>query len=174
MFGAGGNAERISQRAALKAPDARLTNAGVEVGVFAAAFHHASPTRIYRDVQHGGERPVQARRRGFSGSGRRRFLHQGQVPGGTLAQRNREHGLVTMDHVVGEQQRDAQTRIFHHQPLQLLRLGGTHQVEHRAYLTRHQLCIADAILTRFGTRPGQFGAHRVLVQLTNFFLEGHA
>ena len=72
----GGGHERAGPQhvAALVAAHLRHGHARAEIGVFARAFDDAAPARIARDVDHGREGPVQARRGGFLGGDARGAL----------------------------------------------------------------------------------------------------
>ena len=65
---------------ALKSSDLGLRHAGAEEGIFAGAFHDAAPARITRDVDHGGEGPLDAGGAGFAGGHGLRLLGEQRDP----------------------------------------------------------------------------------------------
>ena len=104
---AGGNGIGRVQPRAFVSAHVGAGNRGAKVGVFARAFHNAAPAGIAGDIDHGGEGPPDAGRRGFASGHARRALDQIRVPSGSHSERYRERGSVTVDHVESEEHGNA-------------------------------------------------------------------
>ena len=151
------------RQVALVAAHHGFAHAGVQVGVFAAAFRYPAPTGVAGNVQHGREGPADALRRGLDGRNAGALLHQFRVKGGCQTQRNGEQGVETMNHVPAHQQRNAQAGFLHGQPLVFVNLFRIHLVEDGTNLTGTKgICILGHVATG-----------RNLVHLADFLLQGH-
>ncbi len=169
VLGARHDGIESAQLAGLEAEHTRRGDARSQVGVFARAFHHPAPARIARHVDHGREGPVDAKRRGLSGGDARRQFDGRHVPRRRFAQRHREYGLVAVDDVKAEQQRNLQARL-HGRRLDLARFGHALHVEHGAHAAGADVGQPVDMLAARG--PSEFAA-RQLVQLADFFFQRH-
>jgi len=96
---------------------------------------------------------------------------------GRFTQRNREHGAHAVDHICGEDDRDAQAAFFHRDLLDASAEFGTDTIEERAdlafaHLLQHLVGIAHVgfrIHVR-GKGTNHVGEH---AQLTDLFFHGH-
>ena len=81
MLGAGENAIRISGFRALETKHLGAGDRRSKIGILAGAFDHASPASVARNVEHGRERPGDARSASLSGGHGLRRFHQFGIPG---------------------------------------------------------------------------------------------
>ena len=137
--------------------------------VLASAFHHPAPARIAGDVDHRRECPVDAAGGSFGGGNSRRTLDRFEVKAGGFGQRNREGGLVAMDHVLAEQQRDLQARLHRNLLVGPGRIGAQH-IQHRADLATPDALFMVALESH---RAGGSPVARILGQLADLFLDRH-
>ncbi|MPM06064.1 hypothetical protein SDC9_52359 [bioreactor metagenome] len=103
---------RLRQVPALKSHHFGRTIVAVQQGVLAGSLTDTSPAGIFRDVNHRGERHVNARRCRFFRRHSGRFLPQFGFPRATFSQRDRRHGPKSMDHIIAEQQGNPQAAFF--------------------------------------------------------------
>jgi hypothetical protein len=118
VFGAGDDSA-----GALEAADLCRGDRGAQYGILAGALDDPAPARITGDVDHGGERPVNAHRAGLAAGDGLAPLDDVRVPGGGHGDRHREDGAQTVDHIEAEQRRDAVPIALDGEPLQPVDLG---------------------------------------------------
>src|SRR4051794_5433984 len=103
-----GNRSRGTRGLALKSEYHCASELARQPGVLAESFCYTAPSGVSRYVQHRGECPVDAfgtRLPGRDGCGARDEVG---IPAGSLAERNRKHSTVSMNHVTSEDKRNAQ------------------------------------------------------------------
>ena len=159
----------VRERGPLEAADAGLGDPAAQVRVLARALDDPAPPAVARDVDHRGERPVQPGRRGLPRADACRALDGVQVPRRGLGERDREHGAEAVDHVVPEDERDAQARLVDGHLLRPARVVGAVDVQERA-----DAAGADVVLAGLGHgRPGHGPLPGKLRELAQLFFEGH-
>jgi hypothetical protein len=170
MLGGGHQCARPQGVAALVAGHLRHRHARAEVGIFTRALDDAAPARITRDVDHGREGPVQSRRGGFLGGDARGAL----LRLGRPARRHREwHGKnrpISVHHVHGKQQRDAEPRFLDRHFLQFRQRFGAGDMQVRAHTTSPdagKFGIVETGIEGFAAAAGS------LHQLAELFLQSH-
>ena len=104
-----------------------------EIGILAETLGDASPARIPGDVDHRRKRPVDAGCRRLDGGDARRLAHAFDVPGGGLAEGDRENRLEAVDDIPADDERYAQTALLQRDALQLVDLVEVHLIEHRPH-----------------------------------------
>ncbi len=169
MLRAGHHAVECPQPGALEARDARGGDARAQVRVFSRPFHDAPPAWIARNVEHRREGPVHACGRRFGGRDTLGLSDGFQIPACGFGQRDRKAGLVAVNDVLREQQRDMQSRL-QRQFLVVARLRSADDVQDRAHSAG-----ADG-LHAIGPdrhRPGGIVGVRHLHQLADFLSEAH-
>ena len=77
-----------------------------QVRIFSTAFHNTAPTGIPTDVNHGTEHPVNTCSSGFLGRYPGHTFHQIRVPGSGECQWDWKYGLMTMNHIHPEDERN--------------------------------------------------------------------
>ena len=166
MFGTGGDGMGIGEAISLKALRHSRRHCGSQERIFPRRFGNPAPAGIAGDVEHRGEGPVNAHlgsllRRDGSG-----FLHQVGIPTGGLAQGNREHRAVAVDHIAAEDQRDPQAAFLHRHPLQFFLVRAVAGIQEGAdpAPTDHRTELLNIIVARPEMELGQ---------LTDFFLKRH-
>ena len=150
--------------------DLRHRHARAQVGILARAFDDAAPARIARDVDHRREGPVQAGGRGLLGGDARGALRALRRPASRHRQRHREDRAVAVDHVHGEQQRDAEPRFLDRdllQPAERLGAGDVQIGADRAGAHALELGIVEAGVQRLAA------AARALHELAELFVQRH-
>src|SRR5262249_43646056 len=80
---------------------------------FAVALRHPSPAWVAGNIEHRRKRPLDAVSGGFTGSDLSRLTSQFRVEGGSLCQRDREHGAEAVYHIPPEDKRYPQPRLKH-------------------------------------------------------------
>lgn len=109
MLGTGCHRIGICQSCiALEAAHPRLCEQPRQQHVFASALDATAPACIAGDVHHRREGPVQTHRTGLHGRCARRAPCQVWLEAGRFGQWHGEDGGIAMDHIGGEQQRNAQ------------------------------------------------------------------
>ena len=172
MLGAGHHAVGQRQIGLLVTLDHGLGESRAQQRVFARAFGAAAPARVARDVEHRrpGERNAGGRR--FARGNTRATAHEVHVEGTGERQRQRKDGAVAVDHVEGEDERNALRRLLDRDLLptrQLLDAGARRQ--------EADFGAADAAFDVGGGAAGAGGvaaAGREQVQLPHLFGEAHA
>jgi len=169
VLGRGKERARIAQVVALKAFYAGARHHRRQVRILAEALHDAPPARLARHVQHGRKRPMHA------GSGRlcrahpRGAARHRRVPAARHRQRHREDRAEAVHHVVGKQQRNAETRLLDGHALQAAGFFRAVDVQKRP-----DGPVSDQrLLIRARLRPGGCPLARVLRELAQLFLNGH-
>ena len=128
MFGAGQDCVLWQSLTGLGTALIALDHGGGEFAdqhrVFAEGLVHAAPTGVAGDAQHRGERPVHAGAGDLFGGGTAGGLDLVRIPADSHAELGRENSGarpegVSMDAVISDNQRDAQTRLL------IDGLGGT-------------------------------------------------
>ncbi len=177
MFGTGEQGIFRTQILALEAANPRGGDPRAEPGVLAGAFHHPAPALVAGDVHHGRESPVQAKRAGFFGRSSGGAAAQFGIETRRLGERDGKGRLQPVDHVGGEDQRDAQARLLDRASLQFAIEGKVEPVE----IARRQA--APRVGERFfarrlmralridGGRRGRASEDR---KLGGLLLQGHA
>lgn len=165
------------QVAALEPAHPRSGKGGAQQHVFAGTFGATAPTLVAGDVHGRCVSPVQAGGGGLDRGGARGALGQLGLEAGGLAQRNREHRAHAVDHVGGQNHRDAQAAFFHGDFLDLHAQCGANAIEQRAdptqaHLLQHLVGIEHV---GFGIhvrreRPHHVGEH---TQLSDLLFDGH-
>ena len=103
------------------------------VGVLAVALGDPAPARLVRDVDHGAVDLLDPDGGGLPGAEPGVVVGHLRVEGARRRQRDREHGAVAVDGVVGEQDRDVQPGLLHGDVLQMVDLHGVDQAEDAAH-----------------------------------------
>ena len=93
----------------LVAVDHRFRDLAAEVRILAGALRDAPPAGVAADVHHRAEHPVHAAGARLRRGDARRPLDQVHVPRSGQAERDGKDGLVPVDHVQPEDERDART-----------------------------------------------------------------
>ena len=172
MLDAGHNLVRSGEllaRAALVAVDHRLGDAGVQVRVLAAALADTSPARVASEVHHRAEGPRNTVYRSLHGRDVCGLLDRSHIPGAGQSERNREGGLIAMDNVHAEDQRNPEPRLLHRYLLVAADFGGALDVEQAAYLA-----LGDAVFHAHALPfSGDDVARDGKVQLAGLFFDGH-
>ena len=171
VLGAGGDGVEGAQVGALEAAHPCFGDSGAEVRILAGPLHDPAPARVARDVDHRREGPVDAGGGGLGGGDPRRALDRLEIPAGGFTQRDREYGLVAVDHVVAEDQRDAETAALDRHRLRRSGRLGTGDVQHRADAAARDLLASVAV--GIGGRAGDIEVGAVLVELTDLLRQGH-
>ncbi len=166
-----------TQVAALEATHAGGGERTAQHHVLAGTFGATAPALVAGDVHGRRIGPVQAGSGGFDRSGARGALGQVRLEAGGLAQRNREHGTHAVDHVGGEDHRDAQAALFGRDLLDAAAQFGAHTIEQRAdlalaHLLQHLVGIAH-VGFRVHVRGERADHVREDTQLADLFLDGH-
>jgi len=163
MFEAGGDAVGRGQVFSLKSAHAGDGHPAAEISIFTRPFGDSAPARIPGDVNHGRKGPVNARSTRLSGGDGRALFSQLGVPARSLGERNRKNGLVAMDDIQPEEDRNAETRVLHCELLQGVGLRGAADVEEGTDRTRarHLQMLGSCAIG-------------VLLQLADLLLKGHA
>ena len=104
----------------LEAADSSRSTFPIQIRVFASALHHASPTRIMRNVHHGCKRPMYAFGRSLTPGGGKRLFHQIRIEGRRAGKRQRKAGVVSVDNVLAVDDRNAVRRFLDGNALQLV------------------------------------------------------
>ena len=132
VLGAGRDPSRGAHVRPLKAAHHGRAHARSQIGIFSAALRDPAPARIARDVDHRGEYPVDPRLAGLLRCGRRGALHESRIERSALPQRNRKDGLVSVNHVAAENERDLQAALLDGDPLKLISLLDALGIQKRA------------------------------------------
>ncbi len=130
VLGAGQQVSRAADVGPLYAAHLGARHCRSQERVLAGTFYHPSPARVARDVQHGGEGPVDPGGARLAGCHRLGALSQRRVPGGRQGQRHGEDVPVPVDHVQPEYQRDAQPRLSHRDALEPVELRRPPHPQH--------------------------------------------
>ena len=113
----------------------RPAHLGSQVGIFPESFRGAAPARVTGDIDHRRPGHVQA----IIGRFVRRYspdgIHRVEVKRGGQTKANRENGALTVEHVIGEKQRNFQAAEFHHLILHSADIMAGHGVKNRPHLT---------------------------------------
>ncbi|MNV61545.1 hypothetical protein D3C71_1540550 [compost metagenome] len=174
-----GGQQRVgrAQVRALEAAHAGGGETAAQHHVFTGAFGATAPALVTGDVHRWRIGPVQAGRGGFHRSGARRALGQVRLEAGRFAQRDREHRAHAVDHVGGQDHRNAQTALFQRHLLDAAARFHAHAVEQRshlalAHLLQHLVGVEHVGLRIHvrGERADHVGEH---TQLADFFFDGH-
>ena len=173
MLGAGRDGVDGRQVLPLEPVHARGGRLGAEVRVLAGALHDPAPPRVPGDVHHRREGPVDAGRGRLRRGDAGRLLDRRHVPARRLAERDREHRPVAVDHVEPEDHRDLEPAVLDRQLLHLPRGLGPGDVEDRADQPLTDLVVHDLLRAGAGRRPGHVEGAAVLVELADLLLERH-
>ena len=172
MFHARQQRVRRGEIGSLKTTHASRRDGRAEKRVFARAFANAAPARVARDVHHWRESPVQSGGGGFGGGNAIGTFNQGRIPRGGRAETDGKNGLVAVNHVVTEQQRNVQARLFDGDFLKFFNLRDGNQVEHIP-----AIALADLFQQRplglFLHRSGDATVAGEESQLPNLFCDRH-
>ena len=122
----------VGEVLALESPHPRGGHRRAEEGVLAGALHHPAPAGVASDIDHRREGPVDAVGRGFDGADPRGRFDGRRVEARRFGQGDREDGAPAVDHVIAEEQRDVQPRLFHGDPLHPAGGRGAPEVEERS------------------------------------------
>ena len=129
MLGRGEDRIGRGERGALEAAHLRLGHPAAEIGILARALDDAAPARIAGNVDHRREGPVEPGSACLDGGNAGGACFDRWIPARRHRQRHREDGAIAVDHVSAEQERDAEPRFFHRDPLHLARFGGAGDIE---------------------------------------------
>ena len=127
------------ERVALVAAHHRAAHLGSQVDVLAEPLYRATPARVARDVEHGGERPVGAARTRL---GRREVgeqLHHRWIEARGLRERDWCDGALPVDDVEPDEERDPEPRLLDRDPLQRVGRGGRAGPEHGSDSVAYEL-----------------------------------
>ena len=95
------------------------------------------------------------------------------IPTGSLTERNREKGFITMNHVVTHDQRDLQAAVIHDDLLYpACRLHAV-DVEHGSHQTLFELLVLLEFASANRCRSGHLPETGNLVHLTRLLFQGH-
>ena len=130
VFGAGQDALR--PEVSLEAADLGGGHRGGQHRILPRALDDATPAGVPRDVDHGGERPVDADGAGLARGDSLALLRRRGVPGRGGRDRHREDRAEAVDDVEAEEQRDAQPRVLDGAALQAVGQRGVAHEQHRA------------------------------------------
>ena len=103
---------RARQIVALKATDHRDCERARQVRILPERFRDATPARIARDIHHRREGPVDPVRGGLARGHAGSLPDEIGIPACGLADWDRSDGLVPVDHVLPEDERDAGARLL--------------------------------------------------------------
>ena len=146
-----------------------LRNATAQIGVLAAAFAHAPPPGLAADVHHGAECPGNSVGSGLNGGNAGRIADGIHVPAHRQGKGDGENGLVTVNYIHAENERDVQAALLHGDALHLLDFIHSLEVEQSAHLSGLDFAGDVAALGRAGDDFAGDGQ----VELPNFLLQGH-
>ena len=169
MFGGRADCVSRGERRALEAADLRSGESGADARVFARAFDDASPARIARDVEHGGEGEIDAVRRGLAGRRARRALPERGVEGARFGERHGKDRLMPVQCVHCEEERHAEAGFLDGELLQPRDLLAAPDVEDAADASRANLGVEIASADR--ARDGLIGGQQI--ELAKLLLERH-
>ena len=164
VLGACGDGGRVVRTFALISSYHGGSHGRGQTGILACRFGDAAPARVARDVEHRREGPADAGGRSLDGCDAGPLFDQCGVERCGLSERNGKDGAESVDHVAGDQKRNAQTTLFDGGPLQGVDVGGIDDVEQGA-----DLPVADLFAELFGR-----SVDGELVRLPDFLLDGHA
>ena len=146
---------------ALESAHAGAGHLAPQEDVLSGALGDSTPARIARDVDHGGERPVDTGGGCFAPPDTSGVFDAREVEARRLGERNGERGLVAVDDVVPEDDRDPEARLFLRDGLVARDVFGIGDVEQRAnFAAPDQLVVV--LVDRVELR-----------HLTDLLVEGH-
>ena len=138
MLGAGDDAVRLAEAAALEAADLSGGHGGAQERILPGALDNPAPPGISGDVDHWREGPMDADRARLPSRHRLTLLDDPHIPGGGHGDRDREDGPQPVNDVEAEQQRDAETVAVKREPLQPVDLRGISHEQQRSCLASLQ------------------------------------
>ena len=160
----------VRQTPSLESPHTRLGKAASELDILARAFDDAAPSRIARHVDHGSIGPVEAVGGRLDRRDPRRRFGRRQVEARRFADRHWKDGAESVDHIVGKEQRNAETGFFDRDPLEAPGRFGAIDAQKRADPAGTDIGFASS--WHEGARVVPLAAR--LSELAKLFVEGHA
>src|SRR5579871_2192180 len=169
VLGAGKNAFRIGEMAALIATDVGSGERRAEERIFAISFGGAAPAGFAGNVDHGRKSPADTGGGGFASRDAGGTFRKLRIPRGRNAERNRKLGAESVNDIKTKNDGNMEARFFNGDVLKRVRFPGGDDIEERADLTlgEHVVVVSAACTGAGGL------ACRILNELANFFLERH-